>query len=404
MKVKILYLFFLSILNIVSLYSQQSDKLMIVIIDGARYTETFGDPSHQYIPEMWELSAQGSMVGEFRNDGTTYTSRAIPALWCGAWTDIFDTVYNGSSTSYAMLPTIFEYFRKDKNAPSSDCYYILEYIQDLWLPSFDEDYGTDFWPQFHSEGSSDSDVAEQTEWVMDNYHPHFLWVYLADVDHAGHSGNWNEYTSAILSADQVVGQLWEKIQSDIFYQNTTTMIVTNDHGRHDDQHGGFENHGCNCEGCRHIMFLALGPDVKANFISSQSRVLPDMAVTASYILGINPAKATGEVITEILDPNSVPDPESLSMNLQLSVYPNPFGTNATIHFALSLACDVSLTIYDTDGKIVRTLANGHFNRGEKSYNWDGRNDSGQNANPGIFICTLKAGNSLQTIKFVKMKE
>lgn len=30
-----------------------TEKVMVVIIDGARYTETFGDPNHTYIPEMW---------------------------------------------------------------------------------------------------------------------------------------------------------------------------------------------------------------------------------------------------------------------------------------------------------------------------------------------------------------
>jgi len=402
MKIKFLFLFFLWIPVAVSLFSQQPDKMMIVIIDGARHTETFGDSVHQFIPEMWELSSQGTVISEFRNDGITYTSRAIPALWCGAWTDIFDTVYNSSSTSYAKLPTIFEYFRKDKNAPADDCFYVLEFIQDLWLPSFDEDYGPDYWPQFHSEGSTDAELAEQTELVMDNYHPHFLWIYLADVDHAGHSGNWNEYTSAIQNADQVVGQLWDKIQSDSFYQNTTTLIVTNDNGRHDDQHGGFENHGCNCEGCRHIMFLALGPNVKENYTSSQSRVLPDMAVTASHILGINPSKSTGEVITEILNPNSVSDPEYMSMNFHLSAYPNPFDTNTKIHFTLSQTEEVSLSICNPEGIKVRTLINEMKFKGDYDILWDSRSYSGQIVNPGIYTCTLQSGINKQSIKLVKL--
>jgi hypothetical protein len=303
---KILYfIFFLTIGLSYNSFSDEPDKVMIVIIDGARYSETFGDPSHQYIPEMYDLSLQGTICDSFYNDGFTYTSRAIPALWCGGWTEVRDTVYNGHSTSYSVMPSLFEYYRKQKNQPAEECYYVLKYIESLWLPSFDPDYGPEYWPGFHSVGNSDNDVAFQAEYIMDTYHPHFLWVYLADVDHAGHSGNWNEYTSAILNADQVVGELWNKIQSDTFYANTTTMIVTNDHGRHDPEHGGFSGHGCGCEGCRHIQFLAVGPDIKTNYISYQYRTTPDMAVTASYLLGINPEQATGHVMYEIFNSSSI---------------------------------------------------------------------------------------------------
>ena len=40
-----------------------------------------------------------------------------------------------------------------------------------------------------------------------------------------------------------------------FYKDKTTLIVSNDHGRHIDSKGGFQNHGDDCAGCRHIEFL-----------------------------------------------------------------------------------------------------------------------------------------------------
>jgi len=305
-----------------SLYSQIADKTMVVIIDGARYSETFGDPNCDYIPQMHDISLEGAIVNNFHNDGITYTSRAVPALWCGAWTDVIDTTYQGNPTSYAALPTIFEYYRKDKNAPVNDCFYMLKFIQGLWLPSFHIEYGPDYWPQFHSEGETDWDVYEETLMVIDTHHPKFLWVYLADVDHAGHGGNWYEYLASIETADEIVGLLWDKLQSDPFYQNTTTLLVTNDHGRHDDAHGGFTGHGCSCEGCRHIMLLAAGPDIKSGYISEQYRTIPDMAVTASHLQSIEPTYSTGEVMYEILDINSIAGDKHL--NSDVVFYPNPF--------------------------------------------------------------------------------
>ena len=134
---------------------------MIIIIDGARYSETFGDPEHTYIPKMYALSNEGTIIDDFQNDYITYTSRAIPALWCGAWTEVRDTFYAGYQTQYTIKPSIFEYYRKQKNIPLEECFYILKYIEGLWLPSFHPDYGPYYWPQFHSIGISDDDVAEQ---------------------------------------------------------------------------------------------------------------------------------------------------------------------------------------------------------------------------------------------------
>ncbi|MFM7388247.1 MAG: hypothetical protein ACKO5L_08820, partial [Bacteroidota bacterium] len=31
----------------------QSENIVIIVMDGARYSETFGDTSHAYIPHLW---------------------------------------------------------------------------------------------------------------------------------------------------------------------------------------------------------------------------------------------------------------------------------------------------------------------------------------------------------------
>lgn len=403
--IKILFLIFLLFGgNTSHSYSQETENVMIIIIDGARYSETFGDPTHQYIPEMHELSNQGTIIHNFYNDGITYTASAIPALWCGAWTDVRDTLYNGSWTSYAVKPTIFEYFRKQKNQPPEKCYYILKYIPDLWLPSFDPDYGPEYWPVFLSNGNSDDDVAFQTEYVMDTFHPHFLLVYLADVDHEGHGGSWAGYTNAIENADQIVGKLWYKIQSDPFYANNTTMIVTNDHGRHDDQHGGFTGHGCGCEGCRHIQFLALGPNIKSGFVSSQNRYIPDMAVTASHLLGINPDKATGEVMHEILNPSSVNEHDVKTVIVSIdNIYPNPFEYSSKIKYQLKKDDMVLLKIYDITGMEVKTLINEFQIAGEKDIQWDASDNNGAMLDSGLYPFILKVNNSIIYNKLVIIK-
>lgn len=397
---KVLLPLFLSLFVFIQSKAQGDYKMMIVIIDGVRYSETLGDATHTYTPRMWGLTTQGTMISSFINNNYTYTSRAIPALWCGAWTDVQSITYNGSSTQYSVLPTIFEYYRKDKSAPANECVYVTKYLASLWLPSFDADYGENYWPTFHSVGSNDKDVATQAQLVIDNSHPRFLWVYLADVDHAGHLGVWSGYTKAIYSADSIVGLLWDKIQSDPFYKDSTNLIVTNDHGRHDDAHGGFQGHGCSCEGCRHIEFLAVGPSFKQNYVSSQSRILPDMAVTASYLLGVNPAKATGTIMYEILSSNSVnQETEALTLNRS---FPNPFSTKTSIQYYINKPGFVNLVIYSITGEKIRVLVNESQNYGLQTTDWNATNSHGQRVSSGIYFYRLQAGGQIKTGKLILM--
>jgi len=382
-------------------FSSDPFKVVVIMIDGARYSETFGDSMHTYIPKMWNLLSEGTLIDSFYNDSLTSTRYAHPALWCGCWTEVPDTVYNGSWTIYMKEPTIFEYFRKQKNMSCDECFYVLKYHPVLWLQSFHPSYGPNYWPHSHSAGYNDYDVATQTEWVMDTYHPRFIWTYLTGVDDAGHSGVWSNYLNAIQIGDSIVGRLWNKIQSDSFYHNSTYLFVTNDHGRHDDLHGGFTNHGCGCEGCRHILFLSLGPNIKSHNVSSQYRCIPDLAVTISAIFGLNPECATGDVMEEIFE-NSLSvssDKFLLPVRPYLSQnYPNPFNPSTTIAFDLPKTSEVSLKVLNILGEEVATLISASLLSGSHSVEWDAGNLAS-----GVYLYRLETEGYIETKKMILMK-
>ena len=239
----------------------QTERVVLVIIDGLRYTEGMGDPARTYVPEMGVLAQQGTLVETFLNDGYTYTARAVPAIWCGGWTQMVsfsDPDCGGTSNYYSSMPSLFEYYRKGLSRPASDCIYVLKYLCS-WKGSFNPSYGPTYWPTYHAAGSTDDDVWAQAQTVLATQAPHFMLLYLADVDHAGHSGVWNDYTQAIANADDIVGRLWQTLQTNPVYAGKTTMIVTNDHGRHTTD---FTGHGDSCAGCRRIQLLAIGPDIR----------------------------------------------------------------------------------------------------------------------------------------------
>ena len=92
----------------------------------------------------------------------------------------------------------------------------------------------------------------------------------------------------------------------------------------------------------------------------------------------------------------------------LSNYPNPFNPETWIPYQLAAPADVSLTIYDARGAVVRRLALGHQpvgfyrSRARAAY-WDGRNHLGEKVANGIYFCTFTAGEFTTTRKMVIRK-
>ena len=89
-------------------------------------------------------------------------------------------------------------------------------------------------------------------------------------------------------------------------------------------------------------------------------------------------------------------------------YPNPFNPETWIPYQLANPSDVQITIYDTKGIVVRTLALGHqaagyyANRNRAAY-WDGRNGLGENVASGVYFYQLLTDDMSLTRKMVILK-
>ena len=89
-------------------------------------------------------------------------------------------------------------------------------------------------------------------------------------------------------------------------------------------------------------------------------------------------------------------------------YPNPFNPETWLPYQLSEPADVTLTIYDIQGRVVRALDLGHQRAGmyhsrSRAAHWDGRNAVGEPVASGLYFYTLKAGDFAATRKMLIRK-
>ena len=71
-------------------------------------------------------------------------------------------------------------------------------------------------------------------------------------------------------------------------------------------------------------------------------------------------------------------------------YPNPFNPTTKFSFTLLYADQVELTVFDPQGRLVRTLIDGLVPAGDTSVTWDGRDDAGQALPSGVYLYRLRA--------------
>ncbi|MEE9270160.1 MAG: FlgD immunoglobulin-like domain containing protein [Candidatus Krumholzibacteria bacterium] len=84
-------------------------------------------------------------------------------------------------------------------------------------------------------------------------------------------------------------------------------------------------------------------------------------------------------------------------------HPNPFNPSTRIGFELPRAMRVNLSVYDIQGKLVVTLAEGTMAKGAREVVWDGKGARGAPVSSGVYFYRLRAGTRTFTKKLVFLK-
>jgi hypothetical protein len=281
----------------------KAKHVILLVLDGERYSETWGAVGRENIPRSAnELAPQGTMLTHCINDGMTYTLPGHCSLLTGHNEEL-----PGNEKDLPQHPSIFQLLVA-KGARPDEAWLVtskekLHVLTDCAAPEWKGRFlaRTDCGLEGVGSGNrDDADTMLRVQSILQEYKPRFMAINLKDPDICGHKRDWDGYLKSIYNCDALAANLWEWIQSKPAFANQTALIITNDHGRHiDGRMEGFISHGDGCSGCRHIGFLALGPDFRRNAVVHTRHTQSDIAATIARLLGVELDRSEGEAISEL---------------------------------------------------------------------------------------------------------
>lgn len=128
--------------------------------------------------------------------------------------------------------------------------------------------------------------------------------------------------------------------------------------------------------------VVMGAIANSDSLSTKPYLLSEFV---NYFIGYNPVTALAENVEQLI---------------RGEVFPNPVADHTTIAFKLDEAENVSVTICDINGSIIKHLAAGIYGPGNHSITWEATNDAGAKVENGLYFCTIKSGNLTSTTKLV----
>jgi hypothetical protein len=151
-----------------------------------------------------------------------------------------------------------------------------------------------------------------------------------------------------------------------------------------------------------------------NFLRLTDQEWQDSALTSAllpswvncYLADINgSSRGSGaSLLTGIIKNNN--DHNIPGEYLLLKAFPNPFNPSTTLCVNIPQNLSgalVQLSIYDIQGKLVKTVLNKSLSSGNYLYKWDGKNDNGVGVSSGVYITNLRVKDQSNSVKILLLK-
>ncbi len=84
-------------------------------------------------------------------------------------------------------------------------------------------------------------------------------------------------------------------------------------------------------------------------------------------------------------------------------YPNPFSVNTQINYSIVKNSDVTISVFNIKGELVKILQEGYLKEGEYTVMWDGTNEKGNKLSSGVYFYNIKTNSIIETRKLFMLR-
>jgi hypothetical protein len=277
-------------------------RLVIVVLDGAPVSAAFGEAS--VLPELEALAAQGTLVEGAFNPSVPLTVETHVELASGR-RQALGTFGPGDNGAWRSdVPTLFELvseargLRREQTVAIGNTILLTEAFASRY-PGYGWSFGPDLEVLERGGGMvGDAPLIDEVRERLAAEDVHVLLANVHLVDATAHEGG--DYLSALAQLGGPVEDLWAWIEATPPYAGHTDLVVLADHGRHvwgveDD----WQNHGDQCNGCREIPLVLLGPSFGVGQVVTRTVTVSDLAASLAHAMGVTMPYADGAVIPEL---------------------------------------------------------------------------------------------------------
>jgi len=148
---------------------------------------------------------------------------------------------------------------------------------------------------------------------LKEYRPRVLYMAFDETDDMAHSGNYKMYLNQAHQEDAYLQELWNYLQSDPFYKDKTTLIITCDHGRGDASPEAWRSHGAGIKNSEQTWVAVIGPDTPADGIikTKTTTYHKQLAQSIARLLGFDFKKNADHEVGDAIDAMMAKDKPSL---------------------------------------------------------------------------------------------
>lgn len=295
-------------------------RAVIVVLDGTRVDETIQETDASLeapdvlLPALTALiAAEGLLLTGALNTGVPITTESHVELLSGRRQPLATFPPGTLGAWRSSTPTLFEALQGSRGLSSEQLAVLVNTV--LIEETLSSRYpGTSSHAQptysmLAPDGvlMEDAALLGQVQLTLAQRDTHLLLTNLHQIDLIAHTGG--DYPAAVAAVDDALVRLWDFIQSTPPYADHTWLVVLSDHGRH--RGGDWGNHGDQCNGCREIPLMVLGPDCSPGQDDTPV-TLSDLAVTLAGLLQTELPLAEGEPIQALLAHDLPAGPRQLS--------------------------------------------------------------------------------------------